>query len=436
MVAFQPLFDHRVYSRAVVLVAGALLAVRTRTVTAALRVTGHDGASFSAYHRVLSRARWSCLGAARILLGLVVDRFVPDGPVVVGCDDTIERRWGPKISARGIYRDPVRSSLGFFVKVSGLRWLSLSVLAPVSWAGRVWALPVLTVLCPSARFYDRRGRAPVKITDRARQAVLLVARWLPGRRVVVVADSGFSVVALLAAVGAHATVVTRLRLDAALYGPIPPRTGKPGRPRKRGAKRPSLTAQIADPATTWAPLVVSRWYGERERTVEVATGTGLWYRAGVPGVWLRWIIVRDPSGAVEPKGFLCTDPAVDPAAALEWYLRRWSVEVTFAEVRRHLGVETQRQWSDLAVTRTTPCLLGLFSVVALVADRLYADGALSTRQSRWYSKSAPTFSDALASVRMSLWRAQGLSTSPAGRGSVEIPEAVLWQLTSTLAYAA
>ncbi len=132
MVAFQPLFDHRVYNRAVVLVAGALLAVRTRTVTAALRVMGHDKANFSAYHRVLSRARWSCLDAARILLGLVVDRFVPEGPVVVGCDDTIERRWSPQISARGIYRDPVRSSLGFFVKVSGLRWLSLSVLAPVS----------------------------------------------------------------------------------------------------------------------------------------------------------------------------------------------------------------------------------------------------------------------------------------------------------------
>lgn len=296
------------------------------------------------------------------------------------------------------------------------------------------------MLCPSARFYERRGRTPVKLTDRARQAVLLVARWLPERRVVVVADSGFSVVALLSALCGHVTVVTRLRLDAALYGPIPPRTGKPGRPRKRGTRQPSLTMQIADPATTWSPVVVSRWYGERERTVEVATGMGLWYRVGVPGIWLRWIVVRDPSGAVEPKGFLCTDPAVDPpvdpAEALGWYLRRWSIEVTFAEVRRHLGVETQRQWSDLAIARTTPCLLGLFSVVALVADRLHADGALGARQNRWYAKEAPSFSDALAAVRMAVWRAQGLSMSRAGRQSVEIPEAVLWQLTNTLAYAA
>ncbi|MEM6288264.1 MAG: transposase [Bacteroidota bacterium] len=253
MVAFQPLFDQRVFQRALVLTVGALLAVRTRTVTAALRVTGHDDAQFSAYHRVLSRVRWSCLDAARVLLGLVVERFVPEGPIIVGCDDTIERRWGPKISARGIYRDPVRSSLGFFVKTSGLRWLSLSVLAPVSWAGRVWALPFLTVLCPSARFHERLGRAPVKLTDRARQAILQVARWLrqiaPERRVVVVADSGFAAVALLSAVHEHVTVVTRLRLDAALYGPVPPRVpGRPGRPRKRGDRLRSLYAQIADRA--------------------------------------------------------------------------------------------------------------------------------------------------------------------------------------------
>ncbi|MEM7788025.1 MAG: transposase [Bacteroidota bacterium] len=441
MVAFRPLFDHRVFERALVLVAGAILAVRTRTVTAALRAAGQTDAPFSAYHRVLSRARWSCLDAARVLLGLLVGRFVPEGPIIVGCDDTIERRWGPTISARGIYRDPVRSSRGHFVKTSGLRWLSLSVLTPVSWAGRVWALPFLTVLCPSTGFYGRLARRPVTLTERARQAVLLLARWLrvlaPGRRVVMVADSGFSTVALLAAVREHVTVVTRLRLDAALYGPIPPRPpGRHGRPRKRGDRLPSLIQRVADPATEWTPLKVSRWYGKRDYAVEVATGLAWWYRAGVGSVPLRWVVVRDPGGSVDPKGLLCTDPRVAPEVMLGWFLRRWSVEVTFAEVRRHLGVETQRQWSDLAITRTTPCLLGLFSVVALAADRLHVAGALPTRQSAWYRKEAPTFSDALAGVRMSVWRAQGLSMSRSGRESVEIPEAVLWQLTSTLAYAA
>ena len=335
MVAFQPLFSKPVFERVLVLTVGALLAVRTRTVTAALRVTGRDDASFSAYHRVLSRARWSCREAARVLLGLLIARFVPHGPLIVGLDDTVERRWGPKIAARGIYRDPVRSSRGHFVKASGLRWLSLSVLAEVPWAGRVWALPFLTVLCPSERYYrsarSGRPRTPKKLTDHARQAVLQVARWLgetaPGRRLVVVADTGFAAIRLLAAMREHATVVTRLRLDAALYDPAPPRrSGTLGRPRKKGARQPTLAARLSDPATRWQRLVIGRWYGERERLVEIATGTAVWYHAGMPPVPLRWVIVRDPGGAVEPKGFLCTDRSVEPQAIIAWYVRLAEVD--------------------------------------------------------------------------------------------------------------
>lgn len=441
MVAFRPLFSKPVFERALVLTAGALLAVHTRTVAAALRITGHADGPFSAYHRVLSRARWSCREAARVLLSLLVERFVPDGPVIIGLDDTIERRWGTRIEARGIYRDPVRSSHGHFVKASGLRWLSLSVLAELPWAGRVWALPFLSVLCPSERYYARRRRTPKKLTDHARQAVLQVARWLgriaPGRRVVVVADTGFAAIRLLAAVRDRATVVTRLRLDAALYDPVPPRRpGQVGRPRKRGARQPTLSARIADPATVWTRIVVSRWYGGAERVVELASGTALWYHAGMPGVPLRWVVVRDPSGEAGPRAFLCTDPSAVPLAIIEWYVRRWTVEVTFAEVRRHMGVETQRQWSELAILRTTPCLLGLFSVVALAADRLHAEGGLRARQSAWYRKESLTFSDALAAVRQALWRAGRLSTSRAGPGRVEIPEALFERITSALAYAA
>lgn len=437
MVAFQPLFDHRVFDRATVLVVGALLAVRTRTVTATLRITGHDDKRFSAYHRVLSRARWSCREASRVLLGLIVDRFVADGPIVVGLDDTIERRWGAKIEARGIYRDPVRSSHGHFVKASGLRWLSLSVLTEVPWAGRVWALPFLTVLCPSERYYDRRHRTPKKLTDRARQAVLQLARWLPGRQVVVVADSGFAVIDLLAAVRSRVTFVTRLRLDAALYDPVPePRPGLVGRPRKKGARQPTLAARAADPATAWTPVVVSRWYGQAERTVEVATGTALWYHVGKEAVPLRWVLVRIPGSREAPKAFLCTDPDAAPLTVIGWYVRRWTVEVTFAEVRRHLGVETQRQWSERAIARTTPCLLGLFSVVALAADALHGSGGLSTRQSAWYQKPTPTFSDALAAVRVDLWRAALFETSGPGPQTAINAGAVFERMSAALAYAA
>lgn len=348
-----------------------------------------------------------------------------------------ERRWGPKITARGIYRDPVRSSRGVFVKVSGLRWLSLSVLADIPWAGRVWALPFLTVLCPSARSYARLGRAPSTLTDRARQAVLQVARWLPDRRLVVVADSGFAAVDLLAAVCGQVALLTRLRLDAALYDPAPPRhPGQRGRTPKKGPRQPPLAARLADPATAWVPIIVSRWYGEPNRRVEVATGTAVWYRAGKPVVPLRWVLVRDPEGKVEPKALLCTDLEVAPLDVVAWYVRRWSVEVTFAEVRRHLGVETQRQWSVPAIARTTPCLLGLFSVVALVADRLTAAGELVARQSAWYPKARPSFSDALAAVRLSLWREAIFPRSGSRPQSAVKAGAVFERMSAALAYAA
>ncbi len=437
MVAFQPLFDHRVFERALVLTVGALLVVRTRTVTAALRVTGHDDKRYSAYHRVLSRARWSCREAARALLGLVVDRFVPDGPVVVGLDDTIERRWGAKIDARGIYRDPVRSSRGHFVKASGLRWLSLSVLADVRWAGRIWALPFLAVLAPSAQYYARRGRPAKTLIDQARQAVLQLARWLPDRQIVVVADTGFAAIDLLAAVRSRVAFVTRLRLDAALYDPAPPRRpGQRGRTPKKGPRQPTLAAHAADPATMWTAVKVSQWYGQAERTVEIASGTAVWYHSGKPVVPLRWVLVRIPGSADEPKAFLCTDQDAAPLAIIGWYVRRWMVEVTFAEVRRHLGVETQRQWSAPAIARTTPCLLGLFSVVALVADALHDSGKLSARQSAWYRKASPTFSDALAAVRTDLWRSAISDTSGSGPQTAVNTGAVFERMSATLSYAA
>ena len=146
---------------------------------------------------------WCSRAVAHRLLLLLVATFVPVGPVVVGLDDSIERRWGARIAARGIYRDPVRSSRGHFVKASGLRWLCVMLLAPVPWAGGVWGLPFLTVLAPSERSAAERDKRHKKLTDWGRQALLQVARWLPGRRVVAVADSSFSAIALLRDLAPH-----------------------------------------------------------------------------------------------------------------------------------------------------------------------------------------------------------------------------------------
>ena len=259
-------FPGATWDHVLVLVSGALLSPGRRTVTAALRVMDLDqSASFAVYHRVLSTARWSARRVAHRLLHLLVVTFVRDGPVVIGLDDTIERRWGTKIKARGIYRDPVRSSHGHFVKASGLRWLCVMLLTPIPWAGCVWALPFLTILAPSERYAQKQGRRHKKLTDWGRQALLQTARWLPDRRIVAVADSSFSVIELLRSVSPHLDVVTRLRLDAGLYEPPPTRhPGAKGRPRVKGARLPTLTERVADPTTPWQQVVIQGWYGKTQ----------------------------------------------------------------------------------------------------------------------------------------------------------------------------
>jgi hypothetical protein len=425
---FAPCFAAAVWRHVLVLVAGALLAPGRRTVTAALRVTGLErSAGFAVHHRVLSAARWSARAVAHRLLLVLVATLVPDGPVVVGIDDTIERRWGTKIRARGIYRDPVRSSRGHFVKASGLRWLCLMVMAPMPWGG-VSGLPFLTVLAPSERSARARGRRHKKVTAWARQALLQTARWLPGRRVVAVADSSFSVIELLRVVGRCLCMVTRLRLDAGLYEPAPARKpGTKGRPRVKGARLPSLAERIRDPATPWRRVTVAGRYGGGERRLDIASGTAVWHHPGMR-VPIRRVLVRDAEGGREPQAFLCTDLEADPATVLGWFVRRWRCETTFEEARRHLGVETQRQWSELAVLRTTPALLGLFSLVAVWAAEIRARRGLPLDAACWYPKRAPTFSDALAAVRAELWRAEAFATSRSDPEGAKIPAGLLERL--------
>jgi len=438
---FEDVFSERIWDWAQVLVIGAILTPGQRTVAAVLRVMGlGDERQYQNYHRVLNRARWSSRELSRRLLLVLVETLVSvDEPVVIGLDETIERRRGAKIAAKGIYRDPVRSSKSHFVKASGLRWISMQVLTVVPWAGRIWGLPFLTVLAPSERYNVERGRRHKTLPEWGRQMVRQVRRWLPDRALVVVADSTYAVLELLAdAAGLPqpVTMVTRLRLDAALYDPAPPREpGTKGRPRLKGERQPTLATRVLDPDTTWEPLTVP-WYGGVTAQVEAATGTALWYHPGAPTVALRWVLLRDPAGQFEPQAFLSTDPSAPPAQIIAWFVARWPLEVTFQEVRAHLGVETQRQWSNLAILRTTPALLGLFSLVTLVAHARLDGQPLPVRQAAWYAKSAPTFSDTLAFVRQCLWPVTVFSTSPSSDEVIEIPRALFDRLTDTLAFAA
>jgi hypothetical protein len=439
---FVPLFSRRVWPHVQVLLAGAVLTPGKRTVSAALRVmclgqTEH----FQRYHRVLNRAIWSGREASRVLLEVLVRTFVPNGPLVIGVDETLERRWGKKIAAKGIYRDPVRSTHDRFIKASGLRWVCLMLLVPVPWAGRVWALPFLSVLAPSERYAAQRGKRHKKITDWARQMLLLVRRWWPEREIVAVADAGYASLRLLAScrrfLPKPVTFITRLRLDAALYDPAPPRrAGQMGRPRLKGERLPNLAVVAEDPSTSWTPTTVDDWYGGGERTVEVASATAVWYSTGLPAVPIRWVLVRDPQDAFATQALLCTDLGGRPEQILGWFVLRWQMETTFQEARRHLGVETQRQWSELAIRRTTPALLGLFSLVTLFAHQRMRHSMQTVRRAAWYCKPSPTFSDALALVRKELWAHATFRRSPREPDMVKVPRAFVEHLTETLCYAA
>jgi hypothetical protein len=438
---FELVFREQVWEWAKVLLIGAILAPGKRTVTATLRVMGlSDETQFQNYHRVLNRDKWSSRQLSRILLRLLVRAFVPpDAPVVLGLDEHLERRRSDHIAARGIYRDPVRSSKSFFVKSSGLRWVSMMLLAPIPWAIRVWALPFLTVLAPSEHYHQKREMAHKTLADWARQMIAQVRRWLPDRAIVVVADSSYAVLKLLAAsaqLPVPVTMITRLRLDAALYDPAPRREkGTRGAPRKKGKRQPSLSQRLLDPTTEWTRVTIA-WYGRSTRTVELASGTAVWYHGGEPVVPLRWVLIRDPQATFEPQALLSTDQELMAVQIVEWFVLRWQLEVSFEEARAHLGIETQRQWADLAILRTTPALLGLFSFITLVAHQLLQGQELPVRQAAWYPKTVATFSDTLAFVRQQLWPVSISWLSPAKDDVVIIPKALFDRLTDTLAYAA
>src|SRR5918995_1884806 len=368
--------------------------------------------------------------------------FVPEGdPLVVGIDETLERRWGKKIAAKGVYRDPVRSTHEEFVKSSGLRWVCVMLLVEIPWASRVWALPFLSALAPSERYAAKRGRRHKKITEWAWQLLLVLRRWHPKQQIVAVADRAYASLKVLdrcRQLSNPITFISRLRLDAALYEPAPPRRPHQiGRPRIKGERLPNLSEVAQDPSTAWKLTTIANWYGSEERMVEVTSETAVWYSTGLFAVPVRWVLVRDPQGEFNTQALLCTDLDADPKEILRWFVMRWQLEVTFQEMRRHLGFETQRQWSELAIRRTTPALLGLFSLVTLFAHRRMRQAAGSIRQAAWYHKRHPTFADALAMVRKELWaQEQTFCGSPSATDTVKVPRAFVERLTDAVCYAA
>ena len=290
---------------------------------------------------------------------------------------------------------------------------------------------------------ERLGLRHKTIAQWARQMIRVVRRWLPHVAITVLGDQAYSVVEL-----AHACrrcgvrLIAPLRLDAVLHEAPPPRQpGTRGRPPLKGRRLPTLAERLHDAATPWQPLCV-RWYDGRLRWLQVSSGTALWYRSGQPVLPLRWVLVRPCDAQDPPRAFFSTCPSDQASDMVACFIKRWGIETTFEESRAHLGFETQRQWSDLAIERTTPCLLSLYSLVALLAHDLYPgsspgqvlDGRLAVRRSAWYGKEQATFSDALAAVRQHLWEAEYFPTSTPDTEWVEIPRVYLQRLMQSVCY--
>ncbi|NDH68911.1 MAG: hypothetical protein EBY22_13605, partial [Gammaproteobacteria bacterium] len=388
------------------LLVGAILCRGARRITSILRVMGlSEIKNFSKFHRVLSRARWDSLAASKILFGLLIKLLPSDWPIIIAVDETLERRRGKKIKAKGAYRDAVASSQSRVVISFGLKWECMTLIVPLPWCKRPWALPFMMILSPSKKSDAAAGKTHKTSIDWTIQMMRCVSRWLKRKAWILVGDGAYACMALAkSCVKSGATLISRLRLDAQLYeSPEVKKKGTRGRNRVKG-KRIQLKELLVDPNQVWQTLTV-KWYGGEQRTIECLTFECLWYHAGVRPLKLRIVLVKTPSGKNEAETFFSTNLTNSPTQIIEWFVLRWNIEVTFAETRAHLGIETQRQWSDQAIARTTPLLMALLSILVLVAVKMHETKKLVVQETTsWYDKKGElTLADILMVIRRSIW---------------------------------
>jgi hypothetical protein len=359
---------------------------------------------FAKYHHVLNRVAWSPLTAAKILLISLI-KMTGIGPLVMHIDETLERRKGPKIKTKGYYRDAVRSSKNVIVKSSGLKWLTLALSWRFSFSERHFSLPFMTVLEPSEKSDKKANKRHKTTLQWAIQMLLQVVRWLKDAPIILVGDGGFACGKLAWTCLKHnVCLVSRLKMNARLYRPPPlGEKGKRGRKKTKGSKLISFKEMAGMPDLGWKEVTIEG-YGKKKKRVKYITNTSLWGADGFSPVPIRWVLVVDPEGEFDPLPLMSTDATLSAERIIELYIQRWNLEVTFEEVREHLGVETQRQWSDKAIARTTPILMGLYTIVCLIANRLQDEHPIEISQAAWYEKKDATFSDLLKAVRKVLWK--------------------------------
>lgn len=431
LLPFSVLFSKPSWQKALTLLLGAIICTGKRTVCASLRAMGlaHEP-GFSNYHHLLNRVEWSALAAAKILFFMLQVFICDRSPLVLLVDETLERRRGKKIKAKGYYRDAVRSSQSRVVNTMGLKWLVMALSVKLPFMSRALALPFLSVLEPSKKCNEARERRHKTSLRWTSQMILQVRRWVgKARALILVGDGGFASGQLaLDCICFGVTLVSRLKMNAALFDfPAERRPGQRGRTARKGIKLKNFKQMLSLDGLPWKEMEVIG-YGGKKRIARVLSNTCMWGADGVTPIPIRWVLVVDPTGKLDPLPLMSTDPLMTPERMIELFIDRWGLEVTFEESREHLGVETQRQWSDRAIARSTPTLMGLYSCVCLMGNRLKQVEPLQAEASSWHQKEHIAFSDILRAVRMVIWKDSLILRKGKNTGSLEkiTPEMAEW----------
>ncbi|QBQ55051.1 hypothetical protein E3U44_11405 [Nitrosococcus wardiae] len=436
--AFAPVMRVTTWLKAEILLIGAFLCQGPRRISSILRVLGKSNERrFEKYHRVLNRDKGSCALCAKILLGLWVALLPADFPIIIAVDETLERRKGKMIKAKGCYRDAVRSTERRVVKCFGLKWICMALIIPLPWNERPWALPFLTVLAPSKAANERRNREQRTVVDWTVVMLRLVSRWLR-KSWILVGDGAYACIELGHHCRKHGvTLISILRRDVNLYEfPEPPRPGKRGRKSTKGKPIAKLKDMAKDAGQNWTESGITG-YGGKKKSIKYLTGVNLWYKAGEVPLPVRWVLVIDPDNPERPEAFFSTDTEMSPEQIVEHFVLRWNIEVTFEKSRAHMGIETQRQWSDKAIGRTTPVLMGLYSLACVIAKEMSQTMKLNAEVTAWYNKEGQaTFSDVIAFVRRSIWAAKFFLNSKSTDKSIKLPRQELDFLINQLVMAA
>lgn len=388
---FRILFHlEKSFSKMILLFVGGVLCRSGRTVCGILRTLGMKGeTAFANYHHLLSRSKVDMLKGVKILMEMLLP--LSGTSVVLVVDEHLERRRGAKIKAKATYRDPVASSRGWLVKCTGLKWVVLAMLVKFPWTTRSFALPFFCVLRTPENYPKNIKREARSGTKLLCQMLCVIRHWFPHLSITLVGDGDYAR-ALLGSFCQRLSIglVSRLRADARLYDFA---TDK-----KRKSRLAQLGNRLERPQESLWEKITIRWYGGRTHEVKVSSKNGLW-RAGKKSAVIAlkavWVQLRPHDEII----LMTTNLDISIITIIEEYVRRWNIEVTFRECREHLGVETQRQWSDYAIARSTPLLFALYTLITLIGNAIFNTKGVIAESTAWYRKSHLTFSDLLESVR-------------------------------------